>query len=80
MRGISKNVVEIIGGREDDFERAILYVKNNQKGTRSFRAQTIAGVRVCRAKDAAYWGGFFARYGAAFAAGAAACLLVMKFM
>ena len=80
MRGVSKNVVAIIGGREYDFERAILFVKNDRKGTRSFRPQTIAGVRVCRAKNAAYWGGFAVRYGAAFAAGAAVCYLVMNFV
>lgn len=78
MKGVSKNVVEIIGGREDDFERAILFVKNGQRGVRSFRAQTIAGIRVARAKNVRYWGCFLARYGAAFAAGAVTCCLVMK--
>ena len=80
MRGVSKNVVEIIGGREDDFERAILFVKNNKGGSRSFRAQTIAGVRVSKTKNLLYWVSLLARYGAAFTAGAAACFLVMKFM
>ena len=78
MKGVSKNVVEIIGGREDDFERAILFVKNGQRGVRSFRAQTIAGIRVARAKNMRYWGCFLVRYGAAFAAGAVTCCLVMK--
>jgi len=71
-------MVEIVGGRDDDFERAILVIKQGRTGVGKFTSQLIGGVKVSRAKNITYWLMFLARYGSAFLLGAVSAFLLMK--
>lgn len=70
VRGVNKNVVEIVGGKEDDFERAILVVKQGVGTLPSKGVQSIGNIKVTRVKNTKYWAFFALRYGACILVGA----------